>query len=167
MKRWKALFILSLALFLNASLAQALYDEYDDFYTYAGGGLHFWDAAEADAVGLKLRLGQQLGTFVGAEMQFAMGGEDKTTDVSLERLFGFYATFGVPLERLRPYAKLGLNTVSLETAGVSNSEFEVGYGLGVAIDLNPRVFLDLDYMMYLETADVELSGFTLGAGYRF
>jgi len=167
MKRWMAAGLLMLVGCLPFTAVQAFYDEYDDAYSYVSGGLHFWDSDDASAEGLKVRFGQQLNTFVGAEMQLAFGGEDSDADVSLERLFGLYATFSLPLDAFKPYAKLGLNSATLDVGGENNSEFEVGYGLGVAFDVTDQVFVDLEYMVYLETAELELEGFTLGVGYKF
>ncbi|WP_404417250.1 outer membrane beta-barrel protein [Marinospirillum sp.] len=167
MKRWMASGLLTLAFFLPFATAQAFYDEYDDIYSYVSGGLHSWNSGEASAEGLKIRFGQQLSTFVGAEMHFALGGEDAEAEVSLDRLFGLYATFSVPLDSFRPYGKLGLGTASLSEAEETTSELEIGYGLGAAFFLTDQVFVDLEYMVYLETAEMELEGFTLGAGYKF
>ena len=167
MKHWKATGLALVLLLLPGVSAQAFYDEYEDIYSYVSGGLHAWSSDGASAEGLKVRFGQRFNTFVAAEMHFATGGEDSDEEVSLERLFGLYAVFMVPLDAFTPYVKLGLNSATLDDAGESTSEMEVGYGLGVSFDLTDQVFVDLEYMVYLETADMELEAFTLGVGYKF
>lgn len=143
------------------------YDEYSDIYSYVSGGLHHWTSDDSSADGLKLRFGQQLTPFIGAEVQFAIGGEDSSTEVSLDRLFGIYGKFVLPLDTINPYIKLGMTSASMKIAdGESTSDFEMSYGLGAEINVTPRFFVDLEYMVYLDTAKLELDGFTLGIGYK-
>ncbi len=141
-------------------------DRYDAIHAYVGGGIHSWNTDDASAQGLKFRVGQQLTTFSGVELQFAMGGEDKDEGVSLERLFGLYGRFTLPLDMFTPYAKIGMTSANMDDDGDSVSEFEISYGLGAEINLTPNFFLDFEYMVYTDTAELSLSGFTLGLGYR-
>lgn len=164
MQRWLPVAILCGLLPLTA--VQAAYDDYDDIHTYVSGGLHHWTAGDSSAEGLKFRLGQQLSTFVAAEVHFAAGGEDTDSETSLERLFGLYGRFSLPLDRFTPYFKLGIASASLSVAGDTSSEFEMGYGLGAEFSVSERFFIDLEYMKYMETTALELDGFTLGIGYR-
>ncbi|MBE0506784.1 MAG: porin family protein [Marinospirillum sp.] len=164
MLRWIPAVLLS-CLLLPATTLQA-YDKYDDIYSYVSGGLHHWSSNDSSAQGLKVRFGQQLSTFVGAELHFAVGGEDAETETSLDRLFGLYGKFIMPLDFFSPYAKLGGTSASLSTAGENSSEFEISYGLGAEISVTPRFYVDLEYMVYLDTAAMQLEGFTLGVGYK-
>lgn len=153
-------------LFLPTTSKLYAYDNYDAMYSYVSGGLHHWTSDDSSAEGLKLRVGQQLNAFIAAEAHFALGGEDSDTDVSLEHLFGIYGKFVLPLNAFNPYAKLGVTSAKLEAEGVSNSEFEMSYGLGAELNLTPRFYVDLEYMVYLDTTELELDGFTLGIGYK-
>lgn len=156
---------LVLMLFLSTP-ALAYYDDYSDMYTYFKGGIHFWDSDDVNETGLKLGVGQQLGTFLGVEAQFGMGGEDKDTKTKLERLFGLYGKANLPLGAFNPYAKLGFTSASMEYEEGSNSEFEFSYGIGVEVSATPNVFVDLEYMVYMDTDDLELNAFTLSVGYK-
>lgn len=141
-------------------------DDYSEIHSYVSGGLHHWSSDDSSADGLKIRFGQQLNTFVGIEGHFAIGGEDSATGISLDRLFGVYGKFILPLDMFSPYAKLGMASASLKAPEGSQSEFEMGYGIGTEIKINPRFYVDLEYMVYLDTADMQLDGFTLGIGYK-
>lgn len=164
MLRWIPAFLLS-CLLLPATTLHA-YDNYDDIYSYVSGGLHHWSSNDSSAQGLKIRFGQQLSTFVGAEVHFAIGGEDAETETSLDRLFGLYGKFIMPLDFFSPYAKLGGTSASMTTEDDTSSEFEISYGLGVEFTVTPRFYVDLEYMVYLDTAAMQLEGFTLGVGYK-
>ncbi|SFX24217.1 outer membrane beta-barrel protein [Marinospirillum alkaliphilum] len=164
MLRWLPAVLLGWLVVPLASLYA--YDDYDAIHSYVSGGLHHWSSEDSSAQGLKIRFGQQLNAFVGAEMHFAIGGEDPDTETSLDRLFGLYAKFILPLDSFSPYVKLGGTSASLSTAGESSSDFEMSYGLGAEFNITDRFFVDLEYMVYLETATLELEGFTLGIGYR-
>ncbi|MFK7159807.1 porin family protein [Marinospirillum sp. MEB164] len=142
------------------------YDQYDDLYAYFSGGLHSWseEVSDASAEGLKVRFGQQLTSFVAVEAHLAFGGSDE--DVSLDRLFGLYAQFGLPLNYFTPYAKVGMTSVSLSDGDNTRSDFEFGYGVGAELNITRQFFIDLEYMRYLETDDVDMDAFTLSLGYR-
>lgn len=165
MFRWLPVVLVGCLLLPNAGKLHA-YDDYDEIYSYVSGGLHHWSSGDSSAEGLKIRFGQQLNTFVGAEVHFALGGEDSTTEVSLDRLFGIYGKFGLPLGSITPYAKLGMTSASVKEAEETSSEFEMSYGVGTEFSVTPRFFIDLEFMTYLSTAELELDGFTLGIGYK-
>lgn len=156
----------SLVLMLFLSTPALAYDDYSDIYTYFKGGIHFWDSDNINETGLKLAVGQQLGTFMGVEAHFAMGGEDSDTKTKLEHLFGLYGKANLPLAAFNPYAKLGFTSASMKYADSSSSEFEFSYGLGVEVSATPNVFVDLEYMVYMDTSDLELNAFTLSVGYK-
>ncbi|NLW05339.1 MAG: porin family protein [Pseudomonadaceae bacterium] len=141
-------------------------DDYSQIYSYVSGGLHHWSSQDSSADGLKVRLGQQLNTFVGVETHLAFGGKDSETKVSLDRLFGLYGKFALPLGPLSPYAKLGVTSASLKEEEGKKSEFEMSYGVGTEINFTSRFYADLEYMVYLDTEKLELDGFTLGIGYK-
>ncbi|SFC15194.1 Opacity protein [Marinospirillum celere] len=170
MKRWIASGLLSLTLLLPLAKAQAFYDEYNDIYTYAGGGLHIWNDGGDSALGFKLRFGQHLNTFVGAEVQLGHGGTNDN-DVGLDWLFGGYARFALPLGHFTPFAKLGLTAASLQVADTSTTDFGLGYGLGVEFDLPRAFYLDIEYMSYMaadaDNVETDLDALTLGVGYKF
>lgn len=164
MLRWIPAVLLS-CLLLPAATLHA-YDNYDDIHSYVSGGLHHWSSNNSSAEGLKIRFGQQLNTFAGVEAHFAIGGEDSETDTSLDRLFGLYGKFIMPLDLFSPYVKLGGTYASLSVADASTSEFELSYGLGAEFKITPRFYLDLEYMVYQDTAAMQLEGFTLSVGYK-
>lgn len=152
-----------LLLFSGSALA---HDNYDDIFAYFKGGLHHWKSGDISEEGLKLAFGQQLTPFVSAEGHFALGGEDKESETRLDRLFGMYARFNLPLDYFNPYAKFGFTSASLKTADSSSSEFEFSYGIGLEISVNERLFFDFEYMSYLDTTELELEAFTLSLGYK-
>jgi len=165
MFRWLPAILVGCLLLPNAGKLHA-YDDYDEIYSYVSGGLHHWSSDDSSAEGLKIRFGQQLNTFVGAEVNFAVWGEDSATQTSLDRLFGLYGKFVLPLDMFNPYAKLGMTSVSLKTEEETNSEFEISYGLGAEINVTSSFFIDLEYMVYSDTEELELDAFTLGIGYK-
>lgn len=165
MSRWLITLLIG-GLFIVPSATVYAQDDYSSIYSYVGGGLHHWSTNNSSAEGLKLRFGQSLSPFLGAEVQLAIGGEDSETEVSLERMFGLYGKFSLPLDALSFYAKLGLTSAAIEVAAETETEFEIGYGLGVEVNLNKRFYLDFEYMSYLDTATMELEGFTFGLGYK-
>lgn len=170
MKPWLASGLISLVGLLFWTQAQAFYDEYDDIYSYGGAGLHVWNDGDDSALGIKLHLGQQLSTFFGAEVQLASGGTNEQ-DATLDWLFGGYARFTLPLGQFTPYAKLGVTAVSLGDGDESETDFGVGFGLGVVFDLPRSFYADIEYMSYLaadaENVDTDLDALTLALGYRF
>lgn len=165
MFRWLPAVLIG-CLFLPITGKLYAYDDYSEIYGYVSGGLHHWSSDDSSAEGLKLRFGQQLTPFIGAEVQFALGGEDSDTETSLERLFGIYGKFGLPLGAFTPYAKLGMTSASIKEAEETTNDFEMSYGLGAEMNITSRFFFDLEYMVYLDTAKLELDGFTLGIGYK-
>lgn len=142
------------------------YDDYSEIHGYISGGLHHWSSEDSSADGLKIRFGQQFTPFIAAEAHFAIGGEDSATQVSLDRLFGIYGKFVLPLDMFNPYAKLGMTSASVKQDDESKSDFEMSYGVGTEINVTSRFFVDMEYMVYLDTAELELDGFTLGIGYK-
>lgn len=158
--------IISFVLLVFFSSSALAHDNYDDIYSYFKGGLHHWEAGDISEDGLKLAFGQQLTSFAGVEAHFAIGGEDKETETKLDRLFGLYGKFNLPLEYLNPYVKLGFTSASLKEADSSVSEFEMSYGVGIELNVNKNVFFDLEYMSYLDTSELELTAFTLSVGYK-
>ena len=159
-----------LVLLMPFASAQAFYDEYDDIYSYAAAGVHLWNDGNDSGVGAKFRYGQQINTFLGAEFQLGLGGENNQ-DVSLDWLFGGYARFTLPLGRAVPFAKLGVTAVSLDDGNDSQTDFGVGFGLGVELAVTSSFFVDLEYMSYLaaeaDDVDTDLDALTLGIGYKF
>ena len=170
MKRWIASGLLTLVLFLPLTTAQAFYDEYDDIYSYVSGGLHIWNDGDDSAMGGKASFGQQLNTFVGAEVQLATGGTNEQ-EATLDWLFGGYARFTLPLGRFTPFAKLGLTAISLGDGEESETDLGFSYGLGAEFGLPRSFYLDIEYMSYLaadaEGVDTDLDALTLGVGYKF
>lgn len=165
MFRWLPAVLVGCLLLPTAGKVYA-YDDYSEIHSYISGGLHHWSSDDSSAEGLKLRFGQQLTPFIGAEVHFALGGEDSKTEASLDRLFGIYAKFVLPLDAFNPYAKLGMTSASIKTADETASDFEMSYGVGAELNITSRFYIDLEYMSYLDTAKLELSGFTLGLGYK-
>lgn len=165
MSRWLPAVLVG-CLFLSTTSKLYAYDDYSAVHSYISGGLHHWSSADSSADGLKVRFGQQLTPFIGAEAHFAIGGKDSTTDASLERLFGLYGKFLLPLSVFNPYAKLGVTSASLEVADASTNEFEMSYGVGAEFNVTSRFYADLEYMVYLDTEKLELDGFTFSIGYK-
>lgn len=164
---------------LLAQPALAL-DTYDDTYTYAALSVHNWDSdsdngqnPDASATGGKITFGQQLTPLVGVEVQGALGGSDESggSDVKLEHMVGLYVRGNLPLGRINPYLKIGASSASLEvktdTGTQSNSEFEFSYGLGAELSFTDALYMQLEYMSYIDTDDLQLSGASVGVGYRF
>lgn len=141
-------------------------DDYSEMYSYVSGGWHHWSSDDSDADGAKVRFGQQLTPFIGVEGHLGLGGKDSDTDTSLERLFGIYGKFILPLELISPYIKLGVTSASVEKEDESTSDFDFSYGIGTEINISPKFFIDLEYMVYLDSTKLELDGFTLGVGYK-
>lgn len=159
--------LFAVVVLVTTAKVEAASDDYSDIYTYVAGGLHHWSSGDASAEGLKLTFGQQFSPYMAAEVQMGFGGKDDAQDLSLERMFGVYGKFSLPLDKLSIYGKLGLSSVAVKEADTTNDEFEVSYGVGAQMSFNPNFYVDLEYMSYVDTGTLEMDGFTFSLGYKF
>jgi opacity protein-like surface antigen len=58
-------------------------------------------------------------------------------------------------------------TSGLAAGSGSDSDSDFSYGVGVNYQINPKWYAGVDYMVYNDSDDARVRGFTLSVGYRF
>lgn len=153
---------------------------------YAGGGLAFLDYSEhgigddASLNALYGRLGMNFNENFSGEIRAGFGvGDDSVdvygidVDVELDNFFGAYVRGGIPAaESFFPYAVLGY-TRSEVTASISGygseseSESDVSFGVGADVKVSDNLYLNVEYMNYLDKDGAEIDGFSISAVTNF
>lgn len=150
---------------------------------YAGGGFAVIDYSEpgfdADLTAIYGRAGSKFNEYLSVELRLATGiGDDSDevlgidVDVELENFYGVYMRGGIPLNpMIYPYVVAGYTRGEVEYSALGFSDSESGsdfsYGIGVDVNINEKITLNIEYINYLDKNDVEVSGFGLGAVWLF
>lgn len=119
-----------------------------------------------DTTDIGLRLGYQLGRFIGIELRggFDTGGVGGDSDADTEYA-GAFARFNLPFEKTNVYLLAGVSEVRFDGEEVDEDEYDsVAGGIGVELYGSPRAAVTLEYMSYSEDA---YSGVSLGFKYHF
>lgn len=135
----------------------------------AGGGI---DSANPGAI--MVRAGHQASDIFGVEGRLGIrtrGDELNDVTVRLDRLFGLYVTAHAPLgNRFSAYAIGGWSDarVSARNGDDRHSGTEAGVSAGIGLDyaVDPDFRLNLEYMRYLHTGDIDLSAVGIGLSIR-
>ncbi len=138
--------------------------------------------------GLIGRAGSNLNQYVSIEGRLGIGLSDDTitvTDgvttasvtVELDTLIGLYGAGRVPLGKSSSlYALVGLTqvnaTVSAPAAGpgfapVSDDEADVSYGIGADIGILYNLYVNVEYVQYIDKSDFDFSAVALGVKFGF
>jgi opacity protein-like surface antigen len=138
--------------------------------------------------GLVGRAGSNLNRYFSIEGRLGLGLSDDTvtiTDaatsaslsVELDTLIGIYGVGHVPLGKSSSiYALIGLTqidaTASASVTGVgsaslSDDESDFSYGLGADIGILYNLWVNVEYVQYIDKADIDVSAIALGLKFGF
>ncbi|MDD9816529.1 MAG: porin family protein [Gammaproteobacteria bacterium] len=137
-----------------------------------------------DLTSLGVRLGAQFHPNFSAEFRFGFGldDDDEPTiygglnskyEVGLEIYYGGYVRAGTEIGRFYPYLLAGWTAVTVETKSYDdirssfNLPTDFSYGIGTDIRINDAWAVNAEWEQYIETANIELSGFRMGLVYSF
>lgn len=148
---------------------------------YVGGGytdatVDFSDLHKsADTGVLFARAGYQLNENIAFEARLGSGVDDGhiyNAKVEVEDLYGVYLKAGIPLQMgFYPYALLGATHGKVKVSGGGFSETDtssdISYGIGIDYWFNRKISAGLEYANFYDKDGVEVSGWTLGANYKF
>lgn len=172
--------LLAICLVLPAFISSAHADDY-----YAGGTFLDVDYSEtgfedASLNALGGRIGRHFNENFSGEIRAGFGVGDNSvsvisTDVDLEinHFFGAYVRGGFQLgPSAYPYAILGYTRGEVEASisgfgSETESESDVSFGVGVDLQITENVYLNIEYMNYLDKDDAEVDGFLVGFSRRF
>jgi len=140
-----------------------------------------------DLTALGVRFGAQFHPNFSDEFRFGLGLDDDAEptiyrglnpsnnakyEAGLEIYYGGYLRAGAEMGRFYPYLLAGVTVVTVEThfdysrsSGDLPSDFS--YGIGTDIRLNDAWAVNAEWGQYIETANIELSGFRMGLVYSF
>ncbi|WP_051252482.1 porin family protein [Ferrimonas kyonanensis] len=145
---------------------------------YVGGQYNFMEVdggPSVDIGALSGRLGYEFNRNVAVEARLGMGVSDDTlmgVDIELNYYYGVYLRGQMPMDSgFTPYVIAGYTKGELEASNdfdkAKEDENDFSYGIGVDFAATDNLDVGLEYMMYLDKKDVEVSGFSLGVTYRF
>jgi len=169
-------YVLALALLGASSLACAEDKKSNDFYVEAGYAHLNVDArgADDDFGAGALKFGYNAHDNLAIEVMAAVGFSDariQGVKVDLSRAFGIYLKPKVNFGDAEIFGRLGYtdSRAKARAYGYSQSGSEGGFsfGAGVSFSITEKVYVGVDYMRYYDRKGVELSGPSLGIGYKF
>ena len=146
---------------------------------YIGGSYAFLDTEvfgeDLDLGALVFNGGYSFNEYIAVEGRIGTGVVDDDffgIDVELNYLAGVYAKVGIPTGTIvYPYVVLGLTQVELEISGFGQSETDddndISYGIGANFEVSNNVGIYVEYMSWYDEDDIEITGFNLGANYKF
>lgn len=143
---------------------------------YTGATVDFDDLSKnADTGVLFGRAGYQLNQNVAFEARLGAGVDDDHiygAKVEVEDLYGAYLKAGLPLQMgFYPYVLLGATHGKVKVSGGglsdSNSSSDISYGVGIDYWFSKQVFAGLEYAKFYDKDGVDVSGWTVGANYKF
>ncbi len=93
-------------------------------------------------------------------------------NLKVKHVFGAYAKPTLQLtDNLAVFGRLGFaqtrHTLSTALASRTEREWDLSYGVGLNFDINPRTYVGLDWMNYLDKGGSQVDGMTLSVGMRF
>lgn len=164
--------LLGSAVMIAASLASA--------DVYVGGSYSILDFEEEgipdlDFGALNLRGGVEFNDYISAELRYGFGVKDDSVgvvDFELERSFGLYLRGGAEVANgVKPYAMIGYTDLEISASGpggsADESSSDLGFGIGVDIDVAKDLVFNLEYANFYNKDDTEVSGFSLGFVAKF
>ena len=150
---------------------------------YVGGSYSTLETdivVEFDLAALVFNGGYQFNDYVAVEVRAGTGITDDdftgiggSVDLELDYLYGVYTKIGVPTgTNVYPYVVLGYTKAELEVSSsiglsASDSDSDTSYGIGARFQVNDNVGVVVEYMNWYDDDDVEITGFNIGASYKF
>ncbi|WP_101757829.1 porin family protein [Oceanicoccus sp. KOV_DT_Chl] len=170
-----------LALAVSSLIAPATFaEEAGNTGWYIGGSYaqldtDFDDLVEFDLAALVFNAGYKINDYIAIETRLGTGITDDDivgVDLELDYLWGVYAKAGIPTgTAIYPYVVLGYTKAELELSGYgyseSDSDSDTSYGIGADFSVNDNVGIFAEYMNWYDDDGVEISGFNIGASYKF
>ena len=96
-----------------------------------------------------------------------------TTELKLDKPLGAYLRFGVVSDKgVFPYIVTGItrwtrSDLEVASGHLSDSDSDVSYGIGADFDVADDAKINVEYMDYVDGAEMETSGFSFGASWTF
>ncbi len=161
---------------------------YNAGQAYAGVkvGQYSPDDVEDDAVSYGVYGGYKFTPEFGVEAEYLTTSDADAFDTTLEKseysadVFGLYATYDYAFPNTGLYAKgrLGVakneidveytdKVIASESGSFSESETGVAGGLGLGYNITPMASVEAIYNYYPSIEDLDVSGITLGAHFKF
>ena len=112
--------------------------------------------------------GKYFDVYKNAEPTLAM-----TTELKLDKPLGAYLRFGVVSDKgVFPYIVTGItrwtrSDLEVASGHLSDSDSDVSYGIGADFDVADDAKINVEYMDYVDGAEMETSGFSFGASWTF
>lgn len=112
--------------------------------------------------------GKYFDGYKNAEPTLAM-----TTELKLDKPLGAYLRFGVVSDKgVFPYIVTGItrwtrSDLEVASGHLSDSDSDVSYGIGADFDVAEDTKINVEYMDYVDGAEMETSGFSFGASWTF
>jgi hypothetical protein len=130
------------------------------------------------------RAGSNINQYISIEGRLGLGLSDDTVTTTdgvttasasaeLDTLIGFYGVGRVPLGKSSSlYGLVGLTrvdatTTSLGSASVSDDETDFSYGFGADIGIRYNLWVNVEYVQYLDKTDFDVSAIALGLRFGF
>lgn len=142
---------------------------------YAGGNFAVLDADEVTLNAIYGRFGALFNENLSAEARVGFGvGDDTWGDakVELDNFYGAYVRGGIPVgEIFYPYAILGYTKGKISVSGdggsASFSDSDLSFGVGADFKVSDLLKINAEYLSYVDSDDVELTGFSVGVSFSF
>ena len=144
-------------------------------YTFLEGDV-FDENCDRDV--MVLNGGYRFNEYFSAEGRIGFGVSDDDLegllDIEVDSILGVYGKFGIPTgTSFYPYAILGYSRVEIELSSSliggseSDSDNDLSYGIGADFSISDNFSLNAEYMVWYDDDDIELSGLSIGAIYKF
>ena len=96
---------------------------------------------------------------------------DLGVDAKVNHSYGFFLKPKYNYNNFEVFGRLGWARTKVEASipgfSASASENDFAYGIGLNFNVNPRTYVGIDWMEYLNKDDAKVRGVTLSVGYRF
>jgi opacity protein-like surface antigen len=153
---------------------------------YGGAGLTWLGmegpgSTEDNGVGLQGKIGYTFTPLLGVEGHFGLGltdGSDtffdpvngaRDVDLGVDYWAGVYGRAQFPVtQSVNVYGLLGLSYVEVDFSGFDEgSESDLSYGLGANYQLSEQLGAYAEWVSLVNKDNIEVSGLTVGAKFRF
>ena len=119
-------------------------------------------------------IGYNFHPYFAGEAMLSIGtssDSDLGVDAKVKNAFGLFIKPKYDINNFEVFGRLGWarTKVSVSVPGFSaeGSDNDFAYGVGVNYNFNPRTYVGLDWMEYLNKDNAKIDGVTLSVGYRF
>lgn len=142
---------------------------------YAGGNFAVLDSNEVTLNAIYGRFGALFNENLSAEARIGLGvGDDNVggVKVELDNFYGAYVRGGIPVgEVFYPYAIVGYTKGKISASGPfgsgSFSDSDFSFGVGADFNVSDLLKINAEYLSYVDSDDVELTGFSVGVSFSF